>query len=67
MKPAPFRLETPRSLGECVDLLTEHGDEAKILAGGQSLVPLMNLRLAQPSVLLDIGGLEDLDFVDQEK
>jgi CO/xanthine dehydrogenase FAD-binding subunit len=67
MKPAPFCLETPRSLGECVEFLTEHGDEAKILAGGQSLVPLMNLRLAQPSVLLDIGGLEALDFVEENE
>jgi len=67
MKPAPFHLETPQSLEECVALLAEHGDEAKILAGGQSLVPLMNLRLAQPSVLLDIGGLKALNFVKESE
>lgn len=65
MKPSPFRLVTPADLEECVALLKEHGDQAKILAGGQSLVPLMNLRLAEPAILLDINGLVDLDYVDE--
>ena len=49
MKPAAFRYFAPRSLEEALALLAEHGDEAKILAGGQSLVPAMNFRLAQPA------------------
>ena len=67
MKPSSFRLEAPLDLDECVALLKEHGDEAKILAGGQSLVPLMNLRLAQPSVLLDINGLTTLDYTTEDQ
>ncbi len=62
MKPAPFRYEAPTSVAECLELLAAHGDEAKILAGGQSLVPLMNLRLAQPAMLVDINGVEELAY-----
>ncbi len=49
MKPSRFAYEAPATLDECVALLAEHGDDAKPLAGGQSLVPLMNLRLAAPA------------------
>jgi aerobic carbon-monoxide dehydrogenase medium subunit len=60
MYPSRFRYEAPRTLDEALALLAEHGDEAKILAGGQSLVPMMKLRFASPSVLIDINGLSDL-------
>jgi len=61
MKPAPFNLLRPKSVDEALALLQSHGDEAKILAGGQSLVPLMNFRLAQPQNLIDLNGVEGLD------
>ena len=61
MKPAPFRYAAPRSVEEALDLLAAHGGEAKLLAGGQSLVPLLNLRLARPAVLVDMGRLPALD------
>ena len=54
MKPAPFNLFRPKSVDEALTLLQSHGDEAKVLAGGQSLVPLMNFRLAQPHNLIDL-------------
>ena len=61
MKPAPFRYERPDTLEEAVALLAEHGDEAKVLAGGQSLVPLLNIRLARPSVVVDVNRVAGLD------
>jgi carbon-monoxide dehydrogenase medium subunit len=57
MKPPPFTYHRPASLDEALALLGEHGDQAKILAGGQSLVPLLSLRLAHPSHLVDINRL----------
>ena len=57
MKPAPFRYERPESVEEAVELLREHGEEAKVLAGGQSLVPMLNMRLARPAVLVDVNRL----------
>lgn len=60
MKPAPFRHFSPTTVDECVALLAEHGDDAKVLAGGHSLVPLMNLRLAAPEVIIDLNGVEEL-------
>ena len=63
MKPAPFNLLRPRSIDEALALLQSHGEEAKVLAGGQSLVPLMNFRLAQPRNLIDLNGVEGLDRV----
>ena len=63
MKPAPFRLFRPKSVDEALALLQSHGDEAKVLAGGQSLVPLMNFRLAQPHNLIDLNGVEGLDQI----
>lgn len=62
MKPAAFRYLAPETLDEALDLLAEHGDDAKVLAGGQSLVPSMNFRLARPAVLVDINRLPDLDY-----
>lgn len=63
MKPPPFLYSRPATLAEAVDLLVDHGDEAKVLAGGQSLVPLLNLRLARPGLLVDIGFVPGLDGV----
>jgi carbon-monoxide dehydrogenase medium subunit len=62
MKPASFEYVRPRTIEEALQLLDEHGDEAKVLAGGQSLVPMMNLRLARPGVVIDINGLKELDY-----
>jgi aerobic carbon-monoxide dehydrogenase medium subunit len=62
MKPAPFNYHAPRSIAEAVALLAAHGDEAKVLAGGQSLVPAMNFRLARPGVVVDINRIAELDF-----
>jgi aerobic carbon-monoxide dehydrogenase medium subunit len=61
MKPAPFAYIDPRSLDEAVEALREHGDDAKVLAGGQSLVPMLNLRLARPAFVVDINGISGLD------
>jgi carbon-monoxide dehydrogenase medium subunit len=63
MIPAPFEYKRATSAAEAISLVTEYGDEAKFLAGGHSLLPLMKLRLAQPSVLVDIGRLSDLSYV----
>jgi carbon-monoxide dehydrogenase medium subunit len=52
--------EAPTTVAEAVDLLAEHGDEASVLAGGQSLIPLLALRLARPAVLIDINGVDEL-------
>ncbi len=57
MKPAPFRYLRPETLEEALDALAEGGDEAKVLAGGQSLVPALNMRLVRPSLLVDINRL----------
>ncbi|HEX8068990.1 MAG TPA: xanthine dehydrogenase family protein subunit M [Pyrinomonadaceae bacterium] len=63
MIPAQFDYVAPASLDEAVALLAEHPDEAKVLAGGHSLIPAMKLRLAQPQLLVDIGRLKDLAYV----
>ena len=63
MKPPPFEYEAPRTADEAVALLAQHGDRAKVLAGGQSLVPLLNFRLAQPEVLVDVNRLSELTYV----
>ena len=57
MKPPAFRYERPATVAEAVALLVEHGEEARPLAGGQSLVPMLNLRLATPGVVVDLNGL----------
>ena len=63
MKPARFEYAAPRTEDEALDVLARHGDRAKLLAGGQSLIPLMNFRLAQPEVVVDINRLADLAYV----
>jgi carbon-monoxide dehydrogenase medium subunit len=63
MKPPPFAYRRPEGVDEVVSLMAEHGGEAKVLAGGQSLVPLLNFRMLRPAVLVDINRLSELDFV----
>src|ERR1700681_3652537 len=60
MKPASFKYIAAASLEHALSLKAQHGDDAKFLAGGQSLIPAMNFRLAQPAILIDINGIEDL-------
>ena len=63
MKLPQFDYEAPRTVSEAVELLAEHQDEASVLAGGQSLIPLLALRLARPAVLVDINGIAELSGV----
>jgi carbon-monoxide dehydrogenase medium subunit len=62
MYPSRFRYEAPRSLGEAISLLQDGGEDAKVLAGGQSLVPLMKLRFASPELVVDINNVPGLDY-----
>src|ERR1700740_2959641 len=63
MKPPPVDYVAPKTVAEAVELLAEHQDEASVLAGGQSLIPLLALRLAHPAVLIDINGIAELSGV----
>ena len=63
MKPRPFDYARPDTVDEAVALLAEHGDEARILAGGQSLMAMMNLRLADPAMLIDIARIAELGHI----
>jgi carbon-monoxide dehydrogenase medium subunit len=63
MIPAPFDYQRATSAAEAISLIGQYGDEAKLLAGGHSLIPLMKLRLAQPSMLIDIGRITDLSYI----
>jgi len=63
VKPPLFEYHDPGSVDEALALLAEHGDEAKVLAGGQSLVPLLNFRLARPERLVDVNGLSELAYL----
>ncbi len=63
MKPAPFEYFAPESTEEALSLLQQHGDDAKLLAGGQSLIPTMNFRLAQPAVLIDLNRIGELAYI----
>ena len=62
MKPAPFEYYNPTTVEEALSHLANFGYDAKVLAGGQSLIPMMNFRLAQPSVLVDLNSIPDLFF-----
>jgi carbon-monoxide dehydrogenase medium subunit len=66
MVPTPFDYLTPATFDEAIALLSQHGDDAKILAGGHSLIPAMKLRLAAPAVLIDIGRIRDLSYIREE-
>jgi len=63
MKPAPFEYHAPTSLEEALGLMNQHADEAKLLAGGQSLVPAMNFRVVQPSMLIDLNRVQGLSHI----
>ncbi len=64
MKPAPFEYHAPETLEEALELLARFGEEATLLAGGQSLVPTMNFRLAQPAVLVDLNRVQELFYLE---
>jgi aerobic carbon-monoxide dehydrogenase medium subunit len=66
MIPLAFDYEVAESVDHAIDLLGQHGDEAKLLAGGHSLLPIMKLRLAAPAVLVDLGRVEELKYVRDE-
>jgi aerobic carbon-monoxide dehydrogenase medium subunit len=63
MIPAPFAYRRAESVAQAIELLGEYGDEAKLLAGGHSLVPMMKLRFARPELVIDIGDLPGLDYL----
>ncbi|HEV8657596.1 MAG TPA: xanthine dehydrogenase family protein subunit M [Thermoanaerobaculia bacterium] len=63
MIPASFEYASPKTLSEAISLLEKHGEDAKILAGGQSLIPLMKLRLASPKFLIDVNGIKELSYI----
>ena len=62
MKPAPFEYAAPTELGQAIELVARHGAEARPLAGGQSLVPLLNFRLARPALVVDLNRIESLAY-----
>lgn len=64
MKPPRFDYERPTTIDEVLDLLAAHGDDASLLAGGQSLLPLLNMRFARPEVVIDLGHVAGLDTID---
>ena len=66
MRPPPFCYADPSTVDEALGLLAEHGDDAGILAGGQSFVPLLNFRLARPTVIVDINRIAELAFIEQQ-
>ena len=66
MKPAPFEYFAPETLAEALDLLQQRAGDARVLAGGQSLVPLLNFRLARPAALVDINGLDHLAYIHRD-
>ena len=63
MIPASFEYSAPKTLSEAIALLQKHGSDAKILAGGQSLIPLMKLRLASPKTIVDLNGIKELSYI----
>jgi carbon-monoxide dehydrogenase medium subunit len=63
MKPSPFRYYAPTTVEEALAHLAEYGYDAKVLAGGQSLIPMLNFRLAQPSVLVDLNNVSELFYI----
>ena len=67
MKPPPFEYYNPTTVDEALSLLAEHGYDAKPLAGGQSLIPIMNFRLAQPAVLVDLNNISELSYIQPDE
>ena len=66
MKPAPFEYHAPDSLEQALDLMSQYAGSAKVLAGGQSLVPAMNFRVVQPSVLIDLNRIAELSYIQED-
>lgn len=66
MKPAPFEYQVPESLEQTMHLMREYGSDARLLAGGQSLVPAMNFRIVQPRVLVDLNHVRELDYMQEQ-
>jgi aerobic carbon-monoxide dehydrogenase medium subunit len=67
MKPAPFEYYAPDSIEQALDLMSQYAGDAKILAGGQSLVPAMNFRIVQPSVLIDLNQAAELGYIREDE
>ncbi len=67
MKPAPFEYHSPTSLEQALEIKARYGDDAKLLAGGQSLVPAMNFRIVQPGMLIDLNRVDELSYIHEEK
>jgi carbon-monoxide dehydrogenase medium subunit len=67
MKPAPFKYYAPATVDEALARLGEYGWDAKVLAGGQSLIPMMNFRLAQPSVIIDLNNVSELFYIEPDR
>jgi CO/xanthine dehydrogenase FAD-binding subunit len=65
MKPAPFAYLAPRTVAETLELLARHGTEGKVLAGGQSLMPMLNFRIARPETLIDINNVAELSYIER--
>src|ERR1700752_5491939 len=66
MKPAPFDYYEPRTIAETLNLLAQFTEAGKVVAGGQSLVPMMNMRLARPAQVIDLNRLSELDYLKVE-
>ena len=66
MKPPAFEYAAPTSIDEALELMNEHGWDAKVLAGGQSLIPMMNFRLAAPAVLVDLNSVDELTYIRED-
>src|SRR5216683_8395351 len=66
MFPAAFDYQSPATLDEALGVLAKRGDDAKVMAGGQSLIPLLKLRFAQPALILDIGRIQDLNGIKRD-
>jgi carbon-monoxide dehydrogenase medium subunit len=66
MYPAKFDYVRAESLDQAVALLASHGDDARLLAGGHSLIPAMRFRLAQPQILIDLNGIDGLEYIREE-
>ena len=66
MYPVSFEYLAPEGIGEAIEFLRQYGDDAKLLAGGQSLVPMMKLRVARPKYLIDIHRIADLNYIREE-
>jgi carbon-monoxide dehydrogenase medium subunit/6-hydroxypseudooxynicotine dehydrogenase subunit alpha len=67
MKPAPFHYLAPQTVAETLELLSRHGAEGKVLAGGQSLMPMLNFRLARPETLIDINDVAELAYIERNE